>query len=417
MAGVSHKGFDALFFCITFANPNRFKRYQSDNYLLFNLIQESMNEISKSKRIVYLDLLKVIGIFLMVANHCVDNVTPMERAEPWYNLWGSVYNSFTRPAIPLFMMVTGILLLPTRMEMSAFYQKKITRVLLPFLVWSVLYNLFPWFTGLLGYDASTINLFFKWAEPSQAFADTWQNICRIPFNFSAFSVQMWYVYLLIGTYLYLPIFSAWVEKSDKKSQRIFLGIWAISLFIPYLRNFLTGNLWGECSWNEFGMFYYFAGFNGYLLLGHHLVKYPLQISNTKKYLVALVAFALGYGITLTGFKEATAVPGQSEAMVELFFTFCSPNVALMSLAIFLVCQDVTFSSSKLNRFITNFSVCTFGIWMCHYFFVGPVYLLVRSWEAPVLLKVFIENIWVLLISFAFVLLVRSTGKWGKKIMG
>lgn len=376
-----------------------------------------MNEISTGKRIFYLDLLKVIAIFLMIANHCVDNVTPMERSEPWYNLWGSVYNSFTRPAIPLFMMVTGILLLPTRMGMIEFYKKKISRILIPFFVWSVLYNLFPWFTGLIGCDAGTINLFFKWAEPSQAFSDALRNVCMIPFNFSSFAVQMWYVYLLIGIYLYLPIFSAWVEKSDKKSQRIFLGIWMVSLFIPYLRNFLTENLWGECSWNEFGLFYYFAGFSGYLLLGHHLVKYPLQLSKMKKYLLALVTFAIGYGITLTGFKEATAVLGQSEAMVELFFTFCSPNVALMSFAIFLVCQDITLSSPKVREFITQFSICTFGIWMCHYFFVGPVYLLVRLWKVPVLLKVFIENILVLLISFTFVLLIRSTGKWGKKIMG
>ena len=27
---------------------------------------------------------------------------------------------------------------------------------------------------------------------------------------------------------------------------------------------------GGCSWNEFSMLYYFAGFNGYLLLGHYL---------------------------------------------------------------------------------------------------------------------------------------------------
>ena len=375
-----------------------------------------MDSNLKSKRIVYLDFLKVIAIFLMVANHCVDNVTPLERAQPWYNLWGSVYNSFTRPAIPLFMMVTGILLLPIRMEMSEFYKKKITRVLMPFFFWSVLYNLFPWFTGVIGCDASTINLFFKWAESSQAFSDAFRNICMIPFNFTAFSVQMWYVYLLIGIYLYLPIFSAWVEKSDKKSQRIFLGIWAVSLFIPYLRNYLTQDLWGVCSWNEFGLFYYFAGFSGYLLLGYHLVIYPLQLSKAKKYILAFLSFAIGYGITLVGFKEMTAVPGQSAAMVELFFTFCSPNVALMSFAVFLVFKDVTFRP-RVSQVITNFSICTFGIWMCHYFFVGPIYSLIRPLEAPVLLKVFIENIFVLLIAYAIVRLVRSSGDWGKKIMG
>lgn len=83
-----------------------------------------METVTAKQRIMYLDFLKVIAIFLMVANHCVDNVTPAERALPWYNLWGSVYNSFTRPAIPLFMMVTGILLLPTKMDMGSFYKNE-----------------------------------------------------------------------------------------------------------------------------------------------------------------------------------------------------------------------------------------------------------------------------------------------------
>lgn len=376
-----------------------------------------METVTTKQRIIYLDFLKVIAIFLMVANHCVDNVTPAERALPWYNLWGSVYNSFTRPAIPLFMMVTGILLLPTKMDMGSFYKKRLSRVLIPFLVWSVLYNLFPWFTGLLNCDPETIHVFFKWADTSQAFGDALRNILMIPFNFSAFAVQMWYVYLLIGIYLYIPVFSAWVEKSDKRSQRIFLAIWAVSLFVPYLRNYLTENLFGECSWNEFGLFYYFAGFSGYMLLGYHLVKYPLQMSKVSKYALAAIAFAIGYAVTLIGFKNATAVEGQSEAMVELFFTFCSPNVALMTFAIFLIAKDLRFENKRINRFISQFSICTFGIWMCHYFFVGPVFLLFKSCEMPVLLKVFFENILVLFVSFALVYLVRSTGTFGKKIMG
>lgn len=376
-----------------------------------------METVTAKQRIIYLDFLKVIAIFLMVANHCVDNVTPAERALPWYNLWGSVYNSFTRPAIPLFMMVTGILLLPTKMDMGCFYKKRLSRVLIPFLVWSVLYNLFPWFTGLLNCDPETIHVFFKWADTTQAFGDAMRNILMIPFNFSAFAVQMWYVYLLIGIYLYIPVFSAWVEKSDKRSQRIFLAIWAVSLFVPYLRNYLTENLFGECSWNEFGLFYYFAGFSGYMLLGYHLVKYPLQMSKVSKYALAAIAFAIGYAVTLIGFKNATAVEGQSEAMVELFFTYCSPNVALMTFAVFLIAKDLRFENKRVNRFISQFSICTFGIWMCHYFFVGPVFLLFKSCEMPVLLKVFLENILVLLASFALVYLVRSTGTFGKKIMG
>lgn len=224
------------------------------------------------KRIIWLNLVKFVAIFMMIAVHCTDNVTPAERSEPWYNLWGSFYGSFMRPAIPLFVMVTGALLLPVKQNMAFFYKKRITRLVVPFLIWSVLYNLFPWITGLLDLSPTVINDFFAWAEPDQSFAASLGHILMIPFNFSAFAVQMWYVYLLIGLYLYMPVFSAWVKQASVKEQKVFLVLWFVSLFIPYLREFLTKDLWGTCSWNEFGLLYYFAGFNGYLLLGHYIVS-------------------------------------------------------------------------------------------------------------------------------------------------
>lgn len=95
------------------------------------------------QHIVWLDAVKVIAIFMMIAVHCTDNVTPAERSAPWYNLWGSFYGSFMRPAIPLFVMVTGALLLPVRTTTPAFYKKRLLRVMVPFLIWSVAYNLFP----------------------------------------------------------------------------------------------------------------------------------------------------------------------------------------------------------------------------------------------------------------------------------
>lgn len=133
------------------------------------------------KRIIWLDLVKFIAIFMMIAVHCTDNVTPAERSEPWYNLWGSFYGSFMRPAIPLFVMVTGALLLPVKQNSITFYSKRLTRVVIPFLIWSVLYNLFPWFTGLLGLSPTVINDFFAWAEPDQSFMKALYHILMIPF--------------------------------------------------------------------------------------------------------------------------------------------------------------------------------------------------------------------------------------------
>lgn len=370
-----------------------------------------------NKRIIWLDFVKFIAISMMIAVHCTDNVTPTERSEAWYNLWGSFYGSFMRPAIPLFVMVTGALLLPVKENISTFYTKRLTRLVIPFIVWSVLYNLFPWITGLLGLSPTIINDFFVWAEPDQSFSGALHNILMIPFNFSMLAVQMWYVYLLIGLYLYMPFFSAWVKQASVKEQKIFLTLWFISLFIPYLREYLTKDLWGTCSWNEFGLLYYFAGFNGYLLLGYYIKNNDINFSWGKLAVIGIPSFIIGYCITFLGFKSITAIPGQPAELVELFFTYCSPNVLLMTLPIFLVIKKNHFKSVTIRRFAINISTCTLGIWMSHYLFLGPCYMLVEFLPLHTMLKMIVCTILLLSITWGFVYVIRKSGKIGKWIMG
>lgn len=384
------------------------------------LYQKNMKVASiekDNKRIIWLDFVKFIAISMMIAVHCTDNVTPTERSEAWYNLWGSFYGSFMRPAIPLFVMVTGALLLPVKENISTFYTKRLTRLVIPFIVWSVLYNLFPWITGLLGLSPTIINDFFAWAEPDQSFSGALHNILMIPFNFSMLAVQMWYVYLLIGLYLYMPFFSAWVKQASVKEQKIFLTLWFISLFIPYLREYLTKDLWGTCSWNEFGLLYYFAGFNGYLLLGYYIKNNDINFSWGKLAVIGISSFIIGYCITFLGFKSITAIPGQPAELVELFFTYCSPNVLLMTLPIFLVIKKNHFKSVTIRRFAINISTCTLGIWMSHYLFLGPCYMLVEFLPLHTMLKMIVCTILLLSITWGFVYVIRKSGKIGKWIMG
>lgn len=120
-------------------------------------------------------------------------------------------------------MITGALLLPVRGEISAFYKKRISRVFWPFLIWSVIYNLFPWFTGLLGLNPEIILDFFPYSGEEaarQSLNVSLGYIAEMPLNFSLLDVHMWYIYLLIGLYLYLPIFSAWVEKASESQTMV-----------------------------------------------------------------------------------------------------------------------------------------------------------------------------------------------------
>lgn len=122
--------------------------------------------LQQKNHIVWLDVVRLIAMFTVVCCHCTDpfNFYPGDAPNiDEIKFWGAAYGAALRPCVPLFVMITGALLLPVRGDASVFYKKRIPRVLFPFLIWSVLYNLFPWVTGLLGLSPQVILDFFPYA--------------------------------------------------------------------------------------------------------------------------------------------------------------------------------------------------------------------------------------------------------------
>lgn len=375
----------------------------------------------KNQHIVWLDVVRFIAMFTVVCCHCTDPFNFYPGTAPnigEIKLWGAIYGSVLRPCVPLFVMITGALLLPVRGDASTFYKKRIPRVFYPFLIWSVLYNLFPWITGLLGLNPQIILDFFPYAGEEvmqQSFSVSLEYILMIPFNFSILAVHMWYIYLLIGLYLYLPVFSAWVEKASERAKLMFLLAWGVTLLLPYYYQFVSNYLWGTCSWNSFGMLYAFAGFNGYLLLGHYLKN--LEWSLKKTLTIGIPMFAVGYAVTFLGFRHITALPEYTDEMLELFFTYCSLNVVMMTIPVFMLAKKVKVNSERMKKALANLTVCGFGIYMIHYFFTGPSVVLMRAIDMPIGLQIPVAAILAFAVSWGLVWLIYRTGKVAKYIVG
>lgn len=375
----------------------------------------------KNQHIVWLDVVRFIAMFTVVCCHCTDPFNFYPGTAPnigEIKLWGAIYGSVLRPCVPLFVMITGALLLPVRGDASTFYKKRIPRVFYPFLIWSVLYNLFPWITGLLGLNPQIILDFFPYAGEEvmrQSFSVSLEYILMIPFNFSILAVHMWYIYLLIGLYLYLPVFSAWVEKASERAKLMFLLAWGVTLLLPYYYQFVSNYLWGTCSWNSFGMLHAFAGFNGYLLLGHYLKN--LEWSLKKTLTIGIPMFAVGYAVTFLGFRHITALPEYTDEMLELFFTYCSLNVVMMTIPVFMLAKKVKVNSERMKKALANLTVCGFGIYMIHYFFTGPSVVLMRAIDMPIGLQIPVAAILAFAVSWGLVWLIYRAGKVAKYIVG
>jgi len=105
------------------------------------------------KRIVFLDYVRVFACFLVMLVHASENYygapgsTDMAGPQSFLlteadRLWVSVYDGFSRMAVPLFMIVSAFLLVPMREGQGAveFYRRRAVRILPAFVLFMVIYS-------------------------------------------------------------------------------------------------------------------------------------------------------------------------------------------------------------------------------------------------------------------------------------
>ena len=374
--------------------------------------------MTQQNRLVWCDAIRLLAFFMLLCCHAADPfyaaaayATSGASVDPELVQWGTRWGSLVRPCVPLFVMLTGVLSLPLKGSMESFYKKRIPRVFFPFLIWSVLYYMTPWFTGLLGLDSSVVIKLFSWAEnDSQALADGLDKVIRIPYTFNFIACHMWYIYMLIGLYLYLPIFSAWVERATKRQKGIVLRLWALSTFLPYFTEYVSKYAFGTCEWNSFGLFYYFAGFNGYMLLGHYIQQY-VNWSWRKTLSISLPLLIVGFLITYSGYTYIMELPDKTPEQVELFWTYNTPNVAMLTVACFLLVYRIRISQdSRVVSWLASLTTCGFGIYMIHYYFVCLGYDMGEWFHIPAPLRIPFSALIILACSWIIVF-------FAKKVLG
>ena len=122
---------------------------------------------------------------------------------------------------------------------------------------------------------------------------------------------------------------------------------------------------------------------------------------TKTIAISLPMFIVGYLITYGGFKAITANPNCSEQEMELFFLYCSPNVAFMTIALFLIVRKVKLNTRSVALF-SNIAKCGLGIYMVHYFVVGFSYSIANTFSIPVSIRIPVTAAIVFIICWALV---------------
>lgn len=347
-------------------------------------------ELKKRENIGWVDLLRIIACFLVVFSHCCDPFVAQFDNDRTSFLTGVWMGSLVRSCVPLFVMMTGVLLFPIRINLGDFYKKRIGRILIPLVFWSIaLPLLFFLYLNFINPDTPNPAI----PADTRTLSDMWNKMYTFIFNFNFDTTPLWYLYMLIGLYLAMPVFSTWMEQAPAKDIRKILYVWGISLLVPYIQmaapvlgytgNYGNMGIWGVCDWNPYGSFYYFSGFIGYIVLARYLVKYPLTWSWNKTWAICLPLFIIGYLITAGGFILTQKYYPGSYANLEIIWYFSGINVFMMTFPVFVIMQKMNVASSP---FLSRVAGATFGIYLSHFVFVQIGYDLFHTSSLPIFVR-------------------------------
>ncbi len=336
------------------------------------------------EREIWLDWMRVAACLMVMVVHATepfylggDGSLILTQTDAF---WASFFDSFVRACVPLFIIASSYLQFPLHYSSEEFFRRRAVRILVPFVLWTVVYAL-------------------VWGSPVQNFKDLLLN-----FNYAA--GHLWFVYMLVGVYLLMPLLSPWAERVGRTELRIYLGLWLFTTVIPLLRDWVFGAppvvygvsglprqalfpLWGEASWNAYGVFYYLSGFVGYLLLGLYVRKFLGTWSWRKTLAVALPCFAAGFALSFGGFLRRVwlssggefPVGGLVEKAVWWETTWCNDTlgVALMAIAWVLLFRKIQASGGFYRRITLPLSRAGYGMYLSHLLVLVPICTWVRGW--------------------------------------
>lgn len=303
--------------------------------------------VEKPVRNLGLDILRVLACYMVIQIHTgefyyIGNIGQTLNTVDAH--WVGWYNSLCRISVPLFVMISGYFMFPVS-DNRQFFIKRFSRVAVPFLLWCIVYAFYQFFMGQATLNKALIN------------------ILKIFVNYGVEIGHLWFVYMLLGLYLFAPVISPWIQSASRSAISWYLILWATAFTIPYI-HLVFPEIWGEAYWNHTPLLYYFSGFMGYMVLANYIKRYMME-SKAWHYILGTALILAGYSLT-AGIFLSRLPTEKMVSTLELSWGFETINVAMMTFGTFLIFKNLKIKiDTALLPLIVDLSAKSYGIYLAH----------------------------------------------------
>ena len=297
-----------------------------------------MSQSALNHRVLSFDVLRILAAFAVVMLHVsAEGFLGCFPSDEWEI--SNIYDSISRWCVPVFFMISGALFLnqDKKISIKTLITKNLFRIVYIFLFWSFCYALY------YSIICNSFNLL---------------EIIRLTLKGP---IHFWFLKVLIGLYIAVPILRAITQEKRLEEYFIFIAI-LTAFIIPMLITAIS--LFDESAGESVQKYYdvfrirIASGYVGYFVLGHYLNTY--QLSNVLKrfiYLLGLLSVILVILLT-HWYSHHIGEPS------EVFYSNLNIFILFESMAVFLMIKPLKFSANY-SSLIVRLSNLTLGIYLIH----------------------------------------------------
>lgn len=331
--------------------------------------ESKMKGEKMKKRVLWLDYVRAFSIFLVVLTHSIEGVYALSREAVLANstiskifLFGAF--NLTRHGVPLFLMISGWLLLSRNFVLKAsdadpnektyycvdFWKNNLLRLLITVEIWIVIYHIYFMIMDQAEFD------FVKLLR---------QMLLIDGLGLS----HEWYIYAILAIYAFLPFVAYVLNHIDLKNLVFPIVLTVMVAFVlPSLTTILNTHV-DDWDFSKFGSpavysrmnLYYSGGAYGFYLLCGYLVRKKVFSKIKSRYLILISVLSFVAG---TAFQWESYLYSDGYLIWYDFFTLLPACVSIFEL-----CSRIQFRENLFSELITNISRASFGIYLVHNLFL------------------------------------------------